>query len=149
VPLREYLLVAYTPPRPPHVGTVRVLKGKGRKARTIGLDPVAFEVIEQWMQVRAERGIRARAPVFCTLDGKPVTDAYVRALLPRLAGKVGITKRVHAHGLRHTHAAELAREGVPLNVIQRQLRHSNAATTSRYLDHIAPQQVIETMRHNV
>ena len=54
--------------------------------------------------------------------------------------------RVHPHGLRHTHAAELAAENVPINVIQAQLGHSNAATTSRYINHIAPQQVISTMR---
>ena len=86
------------------------------------------------------------APLFCTLRGGAVAASYVRELLPRMASRAGIDKRVHPHGLRHTHAAELAAEGVPLNVIQRQLGRSNAATTSRYLDHIAPQQVIETMR---
>ncbi len=58
----------------------------------------------------------------------------------------GIEKRVHAHGLRHTHAAELAREGVPINVIQAQLGHSDLGTTSRYLAHIAPQELIEQMQ---
>ena len=56
------------------------------------------------------------------------------------------TMRVHPHGLRHTHAAELAAENVPINVIQAQLGHSNAATTSRYIQHIAPQQLINTIR---
>ena len=70
----------------------------------------------------------------------------MRHLLPRLAAKAGIEKRVHPHALRHTHAAELAREGVPLNLIQAQLGHSNVATTSRYLAHIAPVEVSETMR---
>ncbi|MGA3363240.1 MAG: site-specific integrase, partial [Solirubrobacteraceae bacterium] len=37
------------------------------------------------------------------------------------------------HQLRHAHAVELAREGVPLNVIQRQLGHANLGTTSVYL----------------
>ena len=127
-------------------GTVRVLQGKGGKARTIGMDPVAFSVLDRWLEVRAKRGINGRSPLFCTLNGRPMSRDYVRALLPRLARKAGIEKRVHAHGLRHTHAAQLAAEGVPLNIIQRQLGHSNAATTSRYLDHIAPQQVIEAMR---
>jgi integrase len=35
---------------------------------------------------------------------------------------------------------------VPINVIQAQLGHSNAATTSRYIQHIAPQQLISTIR---
>jgi site-specific recombinase XerD len=96
--------------------------------------------------VRASKGINGRAPAFCTLAGNNLETAYVRALLPRLANKASIEKRVHAHGLRRTHAAELAREGVPMNVIQAQLGHSNLGTTSRYLAHIAPAEVIRVMQ---
>jgi len=127
-------------------GTVRVLQGKGGKDRTIGFDSTAFAMIERWLDRRAALRVNGRRRVFCTLDGKPLKTAYVRALLPRLAGKAGIEKRVHAHGLRHTHAAELAREGVPMNVIQAQLGHSNLGTTSRYLAHIAPAEVIRVMQ---
>jgi len=127
-------------------GTVRVLQGKGGKDRTIGFDSTAFAMIEQWLDRRAALRINGRHRLFCTLDGKPLKTAYVRALLPRLAAKAGIEKRVHAHGLRHTHAAELAREGVPMNVIQAQLGHTNIATTSRYLAHIAPAEVIRVMQ---
>lgn len=80
------------------------------------------------------------------ISGISRTTFYVRALLPRLAAKANIEKRVHAHGLRHTHAAELALEGVPMHVIQAQLGHSNLGTTSRYLAHIAPTEVIAAMQ---
>ena len=36
-------------------------------------------------------------------------------------------------------------EGIPMLIIQRQLEHVSLATTDRYLAHIAPKQVIETM----
>ena len=127
-------------------GTVRVLHGKGDRARTVGLDPEAFAVVERWIDSRSARRINGRAPLFCTLQGKPLDTAYVRALLPRLAKRAGIEKRVHAHGLRHTHAAELAREGFPINLIQAQLGHSSLATTSRYLAHIAPQQLVDAIQ---
>jgi site-specific recombinase XerD len=130
-------------------GTIRVLHGKGDRARTVGLDPTAFAVIERWLDRRSSLGINSRALLFCTLDGKPLATAYVRALLPRLAKRAGIEKRVHAHGLRHTHAAELAREGVPVNVIQAQLGHTSLAVTDRYIRHIAPEQLIEAMRARV
>jgi integrase len=52
----------------------------------------------------------------------------------------------HTHGLRHACAAELAAEGIPVNVIQQQLGHASLATTSRYLAHVAPQQLLDTMR---
>jgi len=70
----------------------------------------------------------------------------VARLLPRLAAKAGVEKRVHAHGLRHAHAAELAAEGLPVNVVQQQLGHGSLATTDRYLRHIAPRERVEAMR---
>ena len=47
-----------------------------------------------------------------------------------------------AHQLRHAHALELAREGVSLNIIQRQLGHANLGTTSTYLQGIDPEEII-------
>ena len=87
-----------------------------------------------------------RAPVFCSRDGEPMSTSYVRVMLKRLAFKAGIDKRVHAHGFRHTHAAQLRAEGVDIAIISRQLGHSRIDVTARYLDHIAPTAVIETMR---
>jgi integrase/recombinase XerD len=47
--------------------------------------------------------------------------------------------------LRHAHAVEMAREGVPLNVIQRQLGHTNLGVTSIYLQGIDSGEIIETV----
>lgn len=127
-------------------GTLRVLHGKGDRCRTVGVDPQAFAVIQRWLDRRAALGIDGRCPVVCTLAGRPLETAYVRALLPRLARRAGIAKRVHPHGLRHTCASELRAEGVDVGVISRQLGHSSIATTVRYLDHVAPQQVIDAMQ---
>ena len=46
-------------------------------------------------------------------------------------------------------AAELRAEGVDIGIISKQLGHRSIATTARYLDHIAPQQVIESIRARV
>ncbi len=128
------------------VGAIRVLHGKGDQARTVGIDPAAGDVVSRWLTVRAELELGSRQPAFCTLTGARMGDAYIRVLLPRLARKADIEKRVHAHGLRHTHAAQLRAEGVDIGIISKQLGHRSIATTARYLDHIAPQQVIETIR---
>ena len=103
--------------------------------------------MDRWLEVRAKRGINGRnRPLFCTLDGKPVDASYVRRMLKRMASRAGIEKRVHPHGLRHTGARELLSEGVDVGVISKQLGHTSIATTARYLDHISPQRVIDTMR---
>jgi site-specific recombinase XerD len=49
------------------------------------------------------------------------------------------------HQLRHAHALELAHEGVPLNVILRQLGHRNLGVTSICLQGIDPDEIIETV----
>lgn len=130
-----------------HAGTLRVLHSKGDKARTVGMDAKAFKLVARWIKARTKLGItNIHAPLFCTAKGGRIHTAYIRAMMPRLARKAGITKRVHAHGLRHTHAATLAANGLPINVIQKQLGHGNAAITSLYLDHVAPADVVSAVR---
>jgi integrase len=96
--------------------------------------------------VRASLGINGMHPAFCLVDGRPLDDGYVRVLLPRLGRIAGIEKRVHAHGLRHTHAAELRRDGIDIAIISRQLGHRSISTTAHYLAHLAPMAVIEAMQ---
>ena len=55
---------------------------------------------------------------------------------------LGLRKLADAH-----REGEGFREGVPLNEIQQALGHSNAATTSRYLAHVAPEQLLTTLRN--
>lgn len=125
----------------PALGTLRVLHGKGDTSRTVSIDDGGMALVQRWIDKRAELGHK-HGPLFCTLKGTPVADVYVRNLMKRIGAKAGIEKRVHPHGLRHSHAAELAAEGVPVNVIQRQLGHSHLTTTAVYLNHVAPAQVI-------
>ena len=127
-------------------GTVRVLHGKGDRSRTIGLDDGAWAILELWLQCRQKHGLSGRHSIFSTLKGQPLQSRYCRTLFARLARKAGIDKRVHPHGLRHTGAAELRAEGIDIGIISRQLGHSSIATTSRYLDHVAPKQVVDAMR---
>ena len=123
-----------------------VLNAKGGRSRTVGMDPEGFTVLQRWLELRQARLITDRAHIFCDLDGAPLRTAYIRVLMPRLAAKAGIAKRVHAHGFRHTHAAQLREEGVDIGIISKQLGHRSIATTARYLDHIAPVAVVQAMR---
>jgi site-specific recombinase XerD len=127
-------------------GTVAVLHGKGDRSRIVGIDPGACQVIGAWIERRHRLGFGASATLFCTMRGTPMKTSYLKALLPKLARQAGIGKRVHPHGLRHTHAYELMMEGLAMPIIQRQLGHTSLATTDRYLNHIAPKQVIDAMR---
>lgn len=115
-------------------GTIRVLRGKGARARTVVIDPEGCAWIERWLEVRA-REYPAGGWLFPTRHGSQMKTSYFRQLLPRLARRAGIGKRVHCHALRHTHAVELVREGWPLPLVQAQLGHANLSTTATYIAH--------------
>ena len=131
------------------IGSVAVLHGKGNRMRTVGIDRGANPHIEAWIERRRTRELPGGAPLFCTLKGRQLDPTALRQTLRLLALHAGIEKRVHPHGFRHTHAYELMMEGIPMPIIQQQLGHTSLATTDRYLSHIAPKQVIETMGKRV
>jgi site-specific recombinase XerD len=121
-------------------GRVRVLHGKGDRMRVVPLDAGAGDLVSAWLETRRALRVPAKAPLFCSISrgskGRPVSARYVRSMVKRLAERVGIERRVHPHGLRHTRALELLDEGAPLRVIQRLLGHRRPSTTDEYLRRI-------------
>lgn len=126
--------------------TIRVLHGKGDKARTVGIDPGARAVLVEWLRLRATWAPPTATTVFCTTSGARVLSSYVRAMLPRVAAAAGVQRRVHPHIFRHTYAVELVRERVPVPMIQRLLGHSSLATTTTYLASLAPEDALDMVR---
>ena len=100
----------------------------------------------RWAERRSQLGISGRATLFCTLKGKALKPSYVRTMSVRLTDRAGIERRVHPHGLRHTHGFGLMMEGVPVPAIQQQFGHASLATTDRSLRHLAPKDVVEMMQ---
>jgi integrase/recombinase XerD len=86
-------------------------------------------------------------PLFCVINsptvGRPWSANSARQQLHRVAREAKVRRRFAPHQLRHAHAVELAREGVPLNVIQRQLGHANLGITSIYLQGIGAEEIID------
>jgi Phage integrase family len=84
--------------------------------------------------------------VSCTLADERLDQSYVRHLLPRLARRARIEKRVHAHGLRHAYAVELEREGATISTIRDLLGHSSAGVTDRYLRRLGASEAVAFAR---
>jgi site-specific recombinase XerD len=130
----------------PRRGSLLVRNGKGGRRREIGMDNWGLEQLRPWLAVRVELPV---GPLFCVIDGptrgRAGSSANVRVEFRRLAAQAGIRRRFATHQLRHAHAVELAREGVALNVIQRQLGHANLGTTSIYLQGIDTEEIIATV----
>ena len=123
-----------------------MLHGKGNKSTVRGFHPLADDALARWLDERKRLGLAKNGtPLFCTLDGGPVSDRYVRDMLKRYAAKAGIEKRVHPHGLRHTFADELRQAGADVVTISKLLGHSSIAVTARYLDHLTNGQAVEVL----
>jgi len=136
---------------------VTVQSGKGDKRRVAALLPDAVDAIQRWADRRRQSGAPARAPFFCTLSrgatgphpttpGGPLSREYVARVLKRLARRAAIDKRIHPHGLRHSHADLLRRRRFDMHEIRTQLGHASLEITGRYLDHLGSHDLPERMR---
>ena len=131
----------------PDSGTLVVQRGKGGKRRVVGVDAGTIALIGRWLELRRKRGIPGGSPLFCSLRGAAVDQSYIRHLLPRLARKAGIERRVHAHGLRHAFAVDLVRAGTPLFIVRDALGHASIATTQTYVSRVSGHEAVEAMRN--
>jgi integrase len=129
-----------------HRGAILGRRGKGGKRREVGMDRWAWEQLTPWLQLRATLPAGA---LFCALRGPTVGRAWapagVRSQLRHAAGRAGVRRRFTPHQLRHAHAVEMSREGVPLLAIHRQLGHADLAITSVYLRGIDNTEIVHTV----
>jgi site-specific recombinase XerD len=127
-------------------GAVLVRRGKGGRRREVGMDRWAWSQLESWLAVRGWLPVGA---LLCVVRGASAgrhwDSSSARKQLARTAAQAGVRRRFAPHQLRHAHAVEMAHEGVPLVVIQRQLGHANLGVTSIYLQGIDSFEIIDTV----
>src|SRR5690242_10991250 len=115
-------------------GSVLVRHGKNDRRREVGMDAWAWSALEPWLLERTKVPV---GPLFCVIVGPTRghrwSESAARLELHRTATEAGVRRRFAPHQLRHAHAVEMSREGVPLVVIQRQLGHADLGITSAYL----------------
>ena len=130
----------------PRRGAILVRRGKGGKRREVGMDEFGWEHLTPWLEHRVQLPVGA---LLCVIDGptrgRAWSQAGARTELRHLGASAGVRRRFAPHQLRHAHAVEMAREGVPLPVIQRQLGHAHLGITSTYLQGIDTSEIIETI----
>lgn len=72
-----------------------------------------------------------------TVDGLYKEIKWILRLASNLAPSPSVSeelRKASTHWFRHTHATSLLRSGAPLNLVQKQLRHSDPKTTALYDD---------------
>lgn len=114
-------------------GVINVIE-KRQKIRGINIGDNMKSMLKEWIVVRDKEFVGVDSPALfisqknTRLSGDAISDA-----LTKYCDKAGI-KRITPHKLRASAACALAKAGVPVKAIAKQLGHSNTQVTMRYID---------------
>jgi integrase/recombinase XerD len=103
------------------------------------LNTAGLHLERDWAELRATPhdelpDVELTGPLFATATGTQLTQAYVYALIRRLARAAGLpaADRISPHSLRHSAATAALDDGAPLRDVQDFLGHADPRTTRRY-----------------
>ncbi|UPQ78761.1 site-specific integrase [Flavobacterium azooxidireducens] len=118
--------------KPIHIDSKRnivlIKNAKGRKDRIVPLSPKILEMLREYYKLYK--------PITYLFEGQNAGTPYDERSLPQVLKqalkKVGITKPVTLHWLRHSYATHLLESGTDLRYIQELLGHNSSKTTEIY-----------------
>jgi len=122
-------------------GLLEVKGAKNNPYDTIRLRPEVRQAIEDYLEVLNRELRRLQTgpddPVFVSLSrlrsfGKRLAPSSINEIVKERVKAAGIGRRVTAHSLRHTVTTLALAGGVPVQQVQRHLRHKDISTTLSY-----------------
>lgn len=114
---------------------------KRKKVRELDLGDKIIETIHGWIDVRNKTfGEIDTTALFVSQKKQRLSAKAANDMLKKWCTEAGIEKKITMHKLRSTAACTLAKNDIPLKTIMKQLGHTNAAVTQRYLDAFAEDQ---------
>ncbi len=128
-------------------GVIRVM-GKGNKERLIPFGEQASDWISRFINGARSDLLKSNQQsdvLFITNRGAAMTRQAFWHLIKKHSKRVGITKHLSPHTLRHAFATHLLNHGADLRVVQMLLGHSDLSTTQIYT-HVAQARLQELHR---
>lgn len=121
-------------------GEVRVVSGKGRKARVVLLGRYALQALLQYLDEgrpallarRSNTLAPATDAVWINARGTRLSAHAIYTLVLQYTRRAGIDKKVTPHTLRHSFATHMLQNGADLRVVQELLGHQSLSSTQIY-----------------
>ncbi len=118
------------------------VKGKRGKERLVPIGSYAIEALKNYLNLREKVCKRETKALFLNRFGERISDRAMRERLRIYLEKVGISKHITPHTLRHSFATHLLNRGADLRSVQELLGHERLATTQVYT-HVTPKRLKE------
>lgn len=114
--------------------------GKGNKERMVSLNLVAVAAIEAYLKHERPHMMKrnqAEQSLFLNRGGKQLSRIMVWNIVKKNAARIGCSKEVSPHTLRHSFATHMMAGGAEIRALQELLGHANIRTTQIYthVDH--------------
>jgi integrase/recombinase XerD len=112
------------------------ITGKGNKERFVPVGKWTQKYMQLYQkEVRVNLTIKkgCEDTLFLNRRGSQLTRAMIFTIVKDLAVKIGLTKKISPHTLRHSFATHLLENGADLRSIQLMLGHESITTTEIYV----------------
>ncbi len=111
-----------------------IVVGKGNKERVVPIGREAIFRVNRYLTEARPAFDRGRGSVLIFLNrrGRALSRQYFWKVIKTYAARVGITKDISPHTLRHSFATHLLAGGADLRSVQMMLGHADITTTEIY-----------------
>lgn len=123
-------------------GGLRFKEPKSGKMRALSLPILAVTALKKHRAEQAERrlligaGYQDNDLIVCAADGTPAKPDTLTSDFSQFSKRHGFGVRFH--DLRHSHASQLLRQGIPVQVVSERLGHAKVSITLDIYAHLLP-----------
>jgi site-specific recombinase XerD len=109
-----------------------IIKGKGGRIRVVFLSQRAINYLNEYLKMRNDNNPALFVSFSKNSQFQRLTPRSVQKIIKNYSKKLGISKNIHPHTLRHQLATILISKGADIRFVQDLLGHKNISTTQVY-----------------